>query len=75
MALNQGIGAGDPDNRLPPQQLRIMLPRYSNPIQIIGNTSHINSFVSPSGIDRLKSRRPLTGGRFDGLLHRLRGSR
>lgn len=76
--LNQGIGGGDADSRLPAQRLRIMIPRYNNPIQIFDNGSHLNSNLLPSGWQTPRARKPLFGGRlgerFDTLRHRLRGS-
>lgn len=69
--LNQGMGAGDSDVRLPPQKLRIVLPRYNNPIQILDNGYHVNSFLKPSGVGTFKGRKPLTT--VGGFMHTLRG--
>lgn len=74
MALNQGMGAGDPDKRLPPQQLNIIIPRYVNTYQILQGAHHVRSEGKYQG---LKVRLPLVTTSFTRSMaaawHRFRG--
>lgn len=65
--LNRGLGAGDPDVRLPPQQLRIEIPRFVETVIVHDSAAGLHS-GGPSlrGFD---TRQPLAG---HGLLARVR---
>lgn len=65
--LNRGMGAADPDVRLPPQQLRIELPRYTQTLIVHDSAEHLR--VGRPMLMGYSARQPLVG---QSLLGRVR---